>query len=53
MSTKPNSVSDNPLAIFISGILGIQAIDTTPIKKNINQSALRALVAWIVIIDKG
>jgi hypothetical protein len=33
------------LAVFISGILGTQAIDTTPITKNCNQSALRALVA--------
>jgi hypothetical protein len=33
------------LAVFISGILGTHAIETTPITKNCNQSALRALVA--------
>jgi len=27
-------------------------METTPITKNINQSALRALVAWSVITDK-
>jgi len=33
------------LAVFISGILGTHAIETTPITKNCNQRALRALVA--------
>ena len=45
IKTKPNWVSDSSLAVLISGILGTHAIETTPITKNCNQRALRALVA--------
>jgi len=51
INTKPNWVSDNSLAVLISGILGTHAIETTPITKNCNQSALRALVARSLVTD--
>jgi hypothetical protein len=44
-NTKPNWVSDSSLAVLISGILGTHARETTPITKNCNHGALRALVA--------
>ena len=41
-STTPNSPSDSPSELLISGILGTQAIEVKPIKKKIQGSAQRA-----------
>ena len=41
-STTPNSPSERPSELLISGILGTQAIEVSPIRKKIQGSAQRA-----------
>ena len=45
---KPSCPLFNPLASRISGMRATQAIETTPIKKKVAQSPLRARVAMVI-----